>query len=182
MSAKLENHAPHGVALLRVARRTALRIAGRTALRIAGRIVTLTMIFVALSAATVNAQQGWKLDNYAPSSGIFFVEGEAEELRWVGPGDAKLEVIYRPGSSVEAREELSADSEGRIRWTPKNAGLAKLVATVDPKTKVERLVSVSFASTFTLGLVIMVVAALVLFGGAFFSIRALLRAGHRLQT
>ena len=147
------------------------------------RIVWLFSI-LALITAALPAQEtkAWSLEGYDASKGEFYVEGKEARLRWLGPATAKLSAVYRPESEVPESEALTPDAEGRVSWKPKTAGLVQLLATLDDKSTVKALVSVRFASTFSIGLVVMVLAALILFGGAFFSIRALLRAGHRLQA
>ncbi len=122
------------------------------------------------------------LEGYDPTAGKFLVEGQEVRVRVEGGTLTKLTVVYRPKSKVEAKEELGVESaDGSLRWAPKDAGLVSLSAEYQTSSgkaaedPVGMLVSVAFASTFTMGLLVMAFAGILLFGGAFVSIRALLR-------
>lgn len=89
----------------------------------------------------------------------------------------KLRVQYRPNSKTSVDEEVEASAAG-VSWTPLHAGLAS-ISVVGPGDQVlaTRTVSVRFAALSSVGLVVMIFAALLLFGGAAISIRALLADG-----
>lgn len=121
--------------------------------------------------------QGWVADR------PYLVEGKATEIRG-GPEQgrlASLTVIYRPGSKVESKpESVTVTSDGTATWIPRAPGLAKLIAKIEPAgggepIEHEEIVSVRFETAISFGLFVMVAAGLILFGGAFLSIRALLR-------
>ncbi|MFQ5507506.1 MAG: hypothetical protein ACE5F1_22305 [Planctomycetota bacterium] len=141
------------------------------------------LVLLSLSGPALGIQKPeFEISDYNPKEHEFLVEGSEARLRLVVAGEMKLRAVYRPDSEVEDFDELTADSDGWIRWTPRFAGLVLLeayrVEGVEDKQKIvvaSRVVSVSFASGFTIGIVIMIVAGLLLFGGAFLSIRALLR-------
>ena len=96
------------------------------------------------------------------------VRGEPVTVTLAEPADELL-VTYRPSSGI-AVEETVPVSGGRATWTPNRAGVV-LLATADGAT---RNVSVRFDRTPVSGLLILIVAGLVLFGGASFAMRALL--------
>jgi len=117
--------------------------------------------------------QKLKLEGYDPEHGKFFREGQPTTISLEGATMTKLVVTYRPASKVSDEDTLEA-TDGKVTWTPKAAGLVQLDAYYGAKKPVTDVVSVRFAHWFTFGLVVMVVAGVLLFGGAFVSIRALL--------
>ena len=110
----------------------------------------------------------------------FPVEGQALRVRSTkGQQAATLRVTYRPGSKVAETVDVANPEHGVFSWMPTLPGLAKLeVLPADKSAKPleSRTVSVRFAQTSVLGLVIMIFAACLLFGGAAFSIRVLMRS------
>ncbi|MAE76103.1 MAG: hypothetical protein CMJ85_04435 [Planctomycetes bacterium] len=91
-----------------------------------------------------------------------------------------LTVTYRPGSEVEEKETVKVTG-GIAMWKPKSAGLAKFDAMIKPPDSAAKpapyseIVSIRFDSAVSLGLIVMLFAGLILFGGAYVSVRALLR-------
>ena len=96
------------------------------------------------------------------------VRGEPVTVTLGAPADELL-VTYRPNSGI-AVEETVPVSGTRATWTPSRAGVVSL-ATPDGTSQ---NVSVRFDETPVSGLLILIVAGLVLFGGAAFAMRALL--------
>ena len=94
-----------------------------------------------------------------------------------GAGDASsLVVLYRPNSKTSVEQSV-AISDGRATWIPTSPGLASLDLLDHDKTSLaKRTVSIRFAETSYVGLAVMILAAVLLFGGAAISIRALLRS------
>jgi len=142
---------------------------------------TLVTLALLLALAGVAGAQGPALviDARATDSGVL-VEGEGTEIRATGGELLSLVVTYRPGSDVEVVDELEIGS-GVAKWTPRYAGLANLSARIAPAgggepVTSDELLSIRFATTLTAGLFVMLGAGLILFGGAFLSIRALLRS------
>lgn len=97
-----------------------------------------------------------------------------------------IEVIYRPGSKVEHRDTLefppiAAGTETFIFWRPAEAGIVRLdyLARVEganakaKPVKADAMVGVLFPKPPITGIVIMLLAALILFSGCFFSFRLL---------
>ncbi len=139
-----------------------------------------------LLAAGLRAQ-GFEITDYAPREDRFLVVGRETQLRWRGEDPSiVVRAVYRPGSKVEKVEELGGGG-GEVYWTPTAPGLVKLsvyrlTKGKDGKTTETEIdkefVSVKFGGGFPLGIVVMFLAGLILFGGAGWSIRALLRASE----
>lgn len=85
-------------------------------------------------------------------------------------------VVYRPGA-ISAVTETFTPGAAAFEFTPDRAG----VVSVDAGGGAQNL-SVRFRSAPLAGLVVMVLAGLVLFGGAALSLRALLSDGHRIEV
>ena len=86
---------------------------------------------------------------------------------------SEWKATYRPNSGVV--EEVSSKLDGpstTFTWTPDRAGIVQLSA-----GSATRNVSVRFSSFPVLGMIIMLIAAGVLFGGAAFAFRMLFRRG-----
>ena len=108
---------------------------------------------------------------------------EGKPCRVASFGDAvALRVTYRPNSKTIEAVTLTPTAAGDFEWTPKAAGLAMLELVPseaeDAKAIAKKTVSVRFDGLSVVGLFVMIFAALFLFGGAFISIRALLRDGN----
>lgn len=105
------------------------------------------------------------------------------------PEATHLRVTYQPDAPVAVSEDFVLGDDTSIRWTPRNAGIAKLesIKIQAPREGegeedaitvfASQDVSVKFDGIPASGVVIALFAALVLFGGAFFSMKALLTAG-----
>ena len=86
----------------------------------------------------------------------------------------ELMVTYRPNSGVVAKIPITlAEASTTFTWTPDRAGIATLSAGSASKN-----VSIRFSSFPFLGLLIMLGAAGILFGGALFAFRVLFRDGQ----
>lgn len=87
---------------------------------------------------------------------------------------ARVVAVYRPNSNTQHREELAAvDSSGLLLWTPTDAGPVTLEvrdagtpADADEPPMAAITVAVRFGSFPPSGLFIMVLAGILLFGGA----------------
>lgn len=101
-------------------------------------------------------------------------------------GKGTIEVVYRPGSKVESSESLdfpaiAAGMESSIPWKPAMPGIVRLdykapLEGADAKAtpaKADAMVGVLFPKPPISGIVIMLLAALILFGGCFFSFQLL---------
>ena len=86
------------------------------------------------------------------------------------PG-ALVEAIYRPNSSTTYREPLPpADSSGTVFWTPRDAGPVtlevRLAADLETPPATSRTVAVRYPGFPPSGLAIMLLAGVLLLGGA----------------
>ncbi|MBT9546460.1 MAG: hypothetical protein IV090_13810 [Candidatus Sericytochromatia bacterium] len=82
----------------------------------------------------------------------------------------QVSVTYRPNSMVSRTEELGhPDANGYLNWTPKDAGVTILKATLpgskDKDLNFSKQVSVRYGSFPLMGLLIFLLASLTLFGG-----------------
>lgn len=142
--------------------------------------VMRALSLLSLLAGVASAQGPALVIDYHGAASGTLVEGVETTIRATGGELLSLTITYRPGSDVEVIDELELEN-GVAPWTPRYAGLANLSARVAPAgggepAVHEELVSVRFATTLTAGLFVMLGAGLILFGGAFLSIRALLRS------
>ena len=150
----------------------------------------LGLLGLCLAALPARAQdEKFQLDGYAPAEGLFWVEGVQARFRHLGDPALRLKVVYRPNSKVARGVQVARGAEGWVTFVPEAPGLLRLAAYevvgVDDKGEEKhkeldkKVVSVRFAGAGLLGISIMVLAGILLFGGAFVSIRALLRAQPR---
>lgn len=81
---------------------------------------------------------------------------------------ATVDVLYRPNSEAAFLEKLGAtDAEGRIDWSPTDAGLAQITARAPAGDQTLSLdVAIRWGRMPVAGAVILVAAAILLFGGA----------------
>jgi hypothetical protein len=92
---------------------------------------------------------------------------------------AVITARYRPNSETTFTETLTpTDGAGSVIWTPRDAGIVTLEArasAADETPIASRDVAVRFERFPPAGLAIMIIAALILFGGAGFGMTMLLR-------
>jgi len=103
------------------------------------------------------------------------------------PEGAEILVVYRPGSETEKNTYLGPVSlDGKFIWTPENPGIATIKAGVrippvnqDDKETFEAAVSKNVAICFAglpgIGIGVMILAGILLFGGAAISLVIALR-------
>lgn len=117
---------------------------------------------------TTEAHAQLQLSNDTPAVGEEITITVAEPV-------SEWKATYRPNSGVveEVPATLATPSK-TFTWTPDRAGIVQLSA-----GSVSRNVSVRFSGFPLLGLLIMLIAAGVLFGGAAFAFRMLLRTGNK---
>lgn len=105
-------------------------------------------------------------------SNEFPVKGEPVEITLEEPGD-RIYFTYRPRSSVARTDSLSAEAPAtRFNWTPRDAGVVTIRA-----GEASRNVSVRFGGISTSGLIVMLLAGGILFGGVGFAFRILFQEG-----
>ena len=98
------------------------------------------------------------------------VEGELVTVTLDKPA-RELIITYRPNSSVIRRDTLRADAPATaFTWTPEQAGVVALAA-----GDATRNVSVRFRGWSWGGILVMIFAAGILFGGATFAFRTMFR-------
>jgi hypothetical protein len=101
----------------------------------------------------------------------FPVVGEEQAVRLSGDrpaGPVRLKVVYRPNSATE-HESIVGEfgSDGSLRWRPDAPGITQLIAEdAEGKKLCEKRVATCFASTPVSGIVVMILAGILLFGGA----------------
>ena len=137
---------------------------------------TLAALLVLALAAPVAAKKDEKPKVVLSTSDRFPVAGKATTI--VTPPTAdKVEVVYSPSSGVESKatievKKLSKPREGKpylTVWKPDRPGVVALSAGGQTAN-----VSIRFDGIPLGGVVIMILAGLVLFGGAFVSMRSLM--------
>lgn len=131
------------------------------------RRLFVALALVALAAPAALAQI--EVDPAAP------VRGQAVTLTFAEPADTLL-VTYRPGAATASTDTLLLGGVTTAEWTPRRAGVVQLAAGEATATE-----SVRFVQTPLAGVSVMVLAGLILFGGAAFSLKALLADGHRID-
>lgn len=109
------------------------------------------------------------------------LRGEPTELT-VAAADGRplpgvsVRALYRPNSETAHTEELgTTGDDGRLAWTPADAGVVTLATHGDAGAVAQARVSVRYGSFPLLGLLVMLAAALLLFGGAAIGFAWLLR-------
>ena len=103
-------------------------------------------------------------------------KGEPVTVTFSAPADSVV-VIYRPGA-VTAHTETFAPGSAVFEFVPERAGVVSVAA---PGGAAQSL-SVRFRGAPLSGVVVMVLAGLILFGGAALALRALLADGHRIEV
>jgi hypothetical protein len=100
------------------------------------------------------------------------VAGEKATLTFDAPVDAVV-TTYRPNSAIPIVDTLTVGGFTSVRWTPERAGVVRVAVPGGPS----RNLSVRFAALPTAGLFVLIVAGLILFGGAGWAMRRLLSDG-----
>jgi hypothetical protein len=102
----------------------------------------------------------------------FPVKGEAVDILLEEPAE-KIYFTYRPRSAVARMDSLVAESAvSQFTWIPRDAGVVAI------KTHaISRNVSVRFKGISTSGLIVMLLAGSILFGGVTFAFRILFQEG-----
>ena len=77
----------------------------------------------------------------------------------------KLEALYAPNSKVSSRQSVgTTDENGQLVWTPERAGLVTLTAT-QGELESQKVVSIRYDRFKPTGILTMVLAGCILFGG-----------------
>lgn len=128
----------------------------------------LLPLLVLLVAAPLAAQDVVRVEPEAP------VRGEPVRVVFSEPVDS-VRVTYRPGA-ITAHVETFTPGAATFEFVPERAGVVAVAA-----GEASQSLSVRFQGTPLSGIVVMVLAGLVLFGGAAVALRALLADGHRIE-
>lgn len=129
----------------------------------------LVLLSLAVLAVPVAAQDVLQVEPELP------VVAEPVRVTFSEPVDS-VTVTYRPGS-VTATSETFTPGAAEFTFTPSQAGVVSVRAGESSQN-----LSVRFRDTPALGLLVMIGAGLILFGGAAISLRALLSDGHRIEV
>ncbi|PAP77777.1 hypothetical protein [Rubrivirga marina] len=128
----------------------------------------LLPLLLLLAAAPLAAQSVLSVTPEQPT------RGEPVTVTFSEPVDS-VTVTYRPGA-ITAHAETFTPGTAAFEFTPTRAGVVS-VASGDAAQSL----SVRFVGTPVSGLVVMILAGLILFGGAALSLRALLADGHEID-
>jgi len=91
----------------------------------------------------------------------------------LGKPSPKITFIYQPDAPVARKVTLATHGRLKVDWTPQNAGVVTIKA-----GKVSKDVSVRFDGTPAGGLIMMLLAGLILFGGVGVCMTVILKAGR----
>ncbi len=100
------------------------------------------------------------------------VLGQESTLRFGMPVDTVF-VTYRPNSSIAARDTIRIGGFDSMKWMPKQAGVVQ----IGLPGGASQNVSVRFTEPPVSGIFVLILAGLILFGGAIFAMRALFSDG-----
>lgn len=126
------------------------------------------LLFFAVLAASVSAQDVVSIEPDSPT------RGEVVTVTFSEPVDS-VTVTYRPGAVTAVTEVMTPES-ATFRFTPERAGVVSIASGGASQSLSVRYVGVPLG-----GLVVMILAGLILFGGAAISMRALLADGDRID-
>lgn len=143
--------------------------------------VTLAVTVIAGAGGTVAAAQDGPAELVAETP--YPLRGEPVEIRLAAPGGTPLPGVtisarYRPNSETTHTESLGVTGpDGSLSWTPADAGVVTLQAAGEGGAPpiAQHQVAVRFGAFPAVGLLVMLGAATLLFGGAAFGFRLLLR-------
>jgi len=90
-----------------------------------------------------------------------------------------LWVVYSPNSETSTEEEIGVvPTTGKVAWTPSRSGIATVsVRGADGGVVASENVAILFAKTPRTGVMVMAFAGVLLFGGAGYSLRRVLKSG-----
>lgn len=109
----------------------------------------------------------------------FPTEGKEASISVFGEGGSALskiqvEAVYRPGSKVSRTEMVGTTrDDGRLLWTPDGAGIVTLRTVGDGAPALSTNLSVRFQGVPLSGLIILLGAGIILYGGVIWGFRLL---------
>ncbi len=94
-------------------------------------------------------------------------------------GPLVLSVVYSPNSETSTEEEIGVvPADGKVPWTPSRSGIATVAVRDGSGAAVAaENVAILFDRTPSSGVLVMIFAGVLLFGGAGYSLRSVLRSG-----
>jgi len=85
---------------------------------------------------------------------------------------AIVTAIYRPNARAEERELIGSPIlDCTLAWTPKNPGITIISVMYENKEVGEKQISIPFNKTPVLGVLVLVVAGFILYGGIIYSMK-----------
>lgn len=127
------------------------------------------LLFALLFAATPTLGQTATSISVLPER---LVAGDQATLTFDAPVETVV-TTYRPNSAIPIVDTLAVGGFASVRWTPERAGVVRVSVPGGPS----RNLSVRFAALPVSGIVVLIVAGLILFGGAGWAMRMLLSDG-----
>jgi hypothetical protein len=134
------------------------------------RPLLLTFLFLAVPAVAQDAEAP-----RATTISVFpekLVAGDQSSLTFDAPVQTVV-VTYRPNSAIPLVDTVTVGGFESIRWTPERAGVVRVAVPGGPS----RNLSVRFAALPVSGIVVLILAGLILFGGAAWAMTKLLSGG-----
>ncbi len=132
-------------------------------------MMRLLFLSALLAVASASAQDVVSVDPAVPTI------GEPVTVTFSAPVDS-VTVTYRPGA-VTAFTETFTPGAAAFTFTPERAGVVSVAA-----GEASQSLSVRYVGVPLSGLIVMILAGVVLFGGAGLALRALLADGHRIEA
>jgi hypothetical protein len=145
-----------------------------------------TIVLLVVAPALCAAKPALKVEPAYPTVGrpaTVTLTGVAE-----APKGLRLKVTYRPASQTEETDDMGELGATGVRWTPTSPGVTKIAAVApgvqsggagggSKKVKPVATVTIStrYASAPVSGILVMLIAGLLLFGGAAWSMRVAMR-------
>lgn len=133
----------------------------------------LAAAFSVVSAAAAPAGAGIEADPALPTEGeaatVIVTDTGGKPVRGV-----EITALYRPGSRVERSENLGlTGTDGSLTWSPSSAGLVTLSTSGDGAPALSRDLSVKYRGLPLPGLIILILAGTILYGGVIRGFRML---------
>lgn len=131
------------------------------------------VLWLLLLAAAAPAWAGIEADPPLPTEGeaatVIVTDDDGNPVRGV-----ELTAVYRPGSRVEHKETLGlTGTDGSLTWSPASAGVVTLSTTGEGAPALSQNLSVRYRGVPLPGLIILILAGVILYGGVIRGFRML---------
>lgn len=103
--------------------------------------------------------------------GALVVRGQPIEVTLPSPTPDTLRVVYRPSAAISHTDVLLTQGAATYTWTPSTAGVVRLAAGGTAQN-----VSVRYVRPPLSGIMVLLIAGFILFGGAIYALRKLFEA------